>query len=81
MVALCSAVKGPAGFADKLSKCPTSWTATGESAFLNEWTYKLGEEVLTPFGRKQLCERPSYCGTYTVPTVFFKQLIWDSLFE
>ncbi|KAB5591557.1 Phosphoglycerate mutase-like protein [Ceratobasidium theobromae] len=28
--------------------------ATGQFAFLNDWTYKLGAEILTPFGRSQL---------------------------
>ncbi|CAE6501873.1 unnamed protein product [Rhizoctonia solani] len=30
--------------------------ATGQLHFLNDWTYKLGAEVLTPFGRGQLYE-------------------------
>ncbi|TFY79221.1 hypothetical protein EWM64_g4791 [Hericium alpestre] len=30
------------------------FTASGPLAFLNEWTYKLGAEILTPFGRSQL---------------------------
>lgn len=29
------------------------FTASGPLAFLNDWTYKLGAELLTPFGRKQ----------------------------
>jgi len=45
---------GPAKFATKLHKSPESWNATGELDFLNDWTYKLGEELLTPFGRQQL---------------------------
>ncbi|KAG2001830.1 hypothetical protein CC2G_004959 [Coprinopsis cinerea AmutBmut pab1-1] len=45
---------GPAKFANKIHKNPQSWDATGELSFLNDWTFKLGEEVLTPFGRKQL---------------------------
>ncbi|CAE6337219.1 unnamed protein product [Rhizoctonia solani] len=28
--------------------------ATGQLRFLNDWTYKLGSEILTPFGRGQL---------------------------
>ncbi|GAA6013176.1 hypothetical protein JCM10207_006195 [Rhodosporidiobolus poonsookiae] len=28
--------------------------ATGDLAFLNDWQYKLGAEILTPFGRNQL---------------------------
>ncbi|KAJ7225057.1 acid phosphatase [Mycena haematopus] len=31
-------------------------SASGPLAFLNTWTYKLGEEILTPFGRAQLFE-------------------------
>ncbi|PCH33845.1 phosphoglycerate mutase-like protein [Wolfiporia cocos MD-104 SS10] len=29
----------------------TGWSASGPLEFLNTWTYKLGEEVLTPYGR------------------------------
>lgn len=28
--------------------------ASGELSFLNKWTYKLGSEILSPFGREQL---------------------------
>jgi hypothetical protein len=35
----------------------SNWTASGDLAFLNDWSYKLGGEILTPFGRQQLCER------------------------
>ncbi|KAH9951980.1 phosphoglycerate mutase-like protein [Amylocystis lapponica] len=45
---------GPAVFASKLHKVASKWTATGSLSFLNDWTYKLGEEILTPFGRQQL---------------------------
>ncbi|TFK25804.1 phosphoglycerate mutase-like protein [Coprinopsis marcescibilis] len=45
---------GPAKLATKLNKYAKDWTATGDLDFLNQWTYKLGEELLTPFGRKQL---------------------------
>jgi hypothetical protein len=31
----------------------TGFTATGPASFLNTWTYKLGAEILTPFGRSQ----------------------------
>jgi hypothetical protein len=47
---------GPSNFASKVHSNPGAWNATGDLEFLNEWTYKLGEEILTPFGRKQLCE-------------------------
>ncbi|KAJ3515274.1 hypothetical protein NLJ89_g1865 [Agrocybe chaxingu] len=30
------------------------FTASGSLSFLNTWTYKLGAEILTPFGRSQL---------------------------
>ncbi|TDL20712.1 phosphoglycerate mutase-like protein [Rickenella mellea] len=45
---------GPADFARRLHKSAAKWNASGELSFLNDWTYKLGEEILTPFGRKQL---------------------------
>ncbi|KAI0029734.1 phosphoglycerate mutase-like protein [Vararia minispora EC-137] len=45
---------GPSLLAGRLHKTATNWTAKGELEFLNDWTYKLGEEVLTPFGRQQL---------------------------
>ncbi|KAJ3775329.1 phosphoglycerate mutase-like protein [Lentinula raphanica] len=44
---------GPATFSKRLSQ-QSNWTAEGELEFLNTWTYKLGEEILTPFGRQQL---------------------------
>ncbi|KAI0306751.1 phosphoglycerate mutase-like protein [Multifurca ochricompacta] len=45
---------GPSSLASRLNKAAANWTARGELNFLNDWTYKLGEEVLTPFGRQQL---------------------------
>ncbi|KAI0316795.1 phosphoglycerate mutase-like protein [Amylostereum chailletii] len=45
---------GPAALASRLHDSASNWTAKGELDFLNDWTYKLGEEVLTPFGRQQL---------------------------
>ncbi|CCM05833.1 uncharacterized protein FIBRA_08069 [Fibroporia radiculosa] len=47
---------GPSQFAATLNSIAnsTGFTATGPLAFLNTWTYKLGAEVLTPFGRQQL---------------------------
>ncbi|KAF4615469.1 hypothetical protein D9613_003377 [Agrocybe pediades] len=45
---------GPANFGTKLHEDPSSWNASGSLDFLNDWTYKLGEELLTPFGRQQL---------------------------
>ncbi|KAI0701864.1 phosphoglycerate mutase-like protein [Cytidiella melzeri] len=45
---------GPANFSGRLNQAAARWNATGELEFMNTWTYKLGEEVLTPFGRQQL---------------------------
>lgn len=45
---------GPSKLAAKLHAAAASWNGTDELEFLNEWTYKLGEEILTPFGRQQL---------------------------
>lgn len=46
----------PAMFATALHKAATTtgFTASGPLSFLNTWTYKLGAEILTPFGRSQL---------------------------
>ncbi|KAI5475288.1 phytase [Pseudohyphozyma bogoriensis] len=40
-------------FAKKLADA-SGWKATGALSFLNDWTYQLGAEILTPFGREQL---------------------------
>ncbi|PPQ67076.1 hypothetical protein CVT25_005677 [Psilocybe cyanescens] len=47
---------GPANFAAKVHAAATGggFLATGALSFLNTWTYKLGAETLTPFGRSQL---------------------------
>lgn len=45
---------GPAGLAARLKEAG-DWTADGPMAFLKGWEYKLGAELLTPFGRSQLC--------------------------
>ncbi|GJE91986.1 phosphoglycerate mutase-like protein [Phanerochaete sordida] len=45
---------GPANIAGRLHENAAEWTAEGELKFLNTWTYKLGEELLTPFGRQQM---------------------------
>jgi hypothetical protein len=45
---------GPGGFASKLNENAENVTATGPLSFLDDWTYKLGNEGLTPFGRSQL---------------------------
>lgn len=44
----------PGGLASKLHRASTGIKAHGPLSFLNTWTYKLGTEVLTPFGRQQL---------------------------
>jgi hypothetical protein len=45
---------GPEGLASRLSS--SDFKATGELEFLNDWSYGLGKEILTPFGRQQLCK-------------------------
>ncbi|KAF5386917.1 hypothetical protein D9615_002003 [Tricholomella constricta] len=49
-----SSYGGPARLAGRLNDAAAKWNASGDLEFLNEWTYKLGEELLTPFGRQQL---------------------------
>lgn len=44
---------GPAGLSERL-KQGGKWNASGALSFLNDWEYKLGAELLTPFGRSQL---------------------------
>ncbi|BEI80529.1 hypothetical protein CcaverHIS002_0110580 [Cutaneotrichosporon cavernicola] len=44
---------GPAGLSERLKK-GGKWNASGALSFLNDWEYKLGAELLTPFGRSQL---------------------------
>jgi len=46
---------GPAGVAQRLGAA-SGWKASGDLSFLNTWSYKLGAELLTPFGRGQLCQ-------------------------
>ncbi|OAP60111.1 hypothetical protein AYL99_05113 [Fonsecaea erecta] len=45
----------PASFAAKLANATkgAGFQVTGELSFLSDWTYKLGAELLTPFGRSQ----------------------------
>ncbi|KAJ3569059.1 hypothetical protein NP233_g5303 [Leucocoprinus birnbaumii] len=48
---------GPASFAAKVHQSASAgkgFEATGDLQFLRNWTYKLGAEILTPFGRSQL---------------------------
>ncbi|KIK68813.1 hypothetical protein GYMLUDRAFT_237805 [Collybiopsis luxurians FD-317 M1] len=49
-----TASTGPAAFASRLHEAVDNWTAKGDLAFMNNWTYKLGEEILTPFGRQKV---------------------------
>jgi hypothetical protein len=35
-------------------EAPGGWKVRGELKWLQDWEYKLGREVLTPFGRSQL---------------------------
>ncbi|KAF2754041.1 phosphoglycerate mutase-like protein [Pseudovirgaria hyperparasitica] len=45
---------GPSTFSQRIvNATKTGLTASGELAFLADWTYKLGAELLTPFGRSQ----------------------------
>ncbi|KAF9070401.1 phosphoglycerate mutase-like protein [Rhodocollybia butyracea] len=48
----------PAAFATAVNAAASNGTfsATGPLSFLNTWTYRLGAEILTPFGREQLFE-------------------------
>ncbi|GAA6014183.1 hypothetical protein JCM11491_004131 [Sporobolomyces phaffii] len=44
----------PSAFAAKLHNASVAgFSASGNLSFLNDWTYKLGAELLTPFGRQQ----------------------------
>ncbi|XXG95983.1 hypothetical protein Hte_002260 [Hypoxylon texense] len=44
----------PAQFADKIANATKGGLqVSGDLAFLSDWTYKLGAELLTPFGRSQ----------------------------
>ncbi|KAH9927417.1 phosphoglycerate mutase-like protein [Epithele typhae] len=45
---------GPANFSGRLHAAAAGWNGSGDLQFMNDWTYKLGEEILTPFGRQQL---------------------------
>jgi len=49
-----AAYGGPANFSSRLHNSASQWNTHGALSFMNDWTYKLGEEVLTPFGRQQL---------------------------
>ncbi|KAF2675778.1 phosphoglycerate mutase-like protein [Lentithecium fluviatile CBS 122367] len=46
--------QGPSSFATKLANATKNGlSVSGDLAFLGNWTYKLGAELLTPFGRSQ----------------------------
>jgi hypothetical protein len=48
---------GPAIFAAKVhetANSPSGFDASGDLKFLQNWTYKLGAEILTPTGRSQV---------------------------
>ena len=52
-----SAPGGAEDFAARLKEAKSvgeGWEVKGELAWLQDWEYKLGREVLTPFGRSQL---------------------------
>ncbi|KAF1981533.1 phosphoglycerate mutase-like protein [Aulographum hederae CBS 113979] len=42
------------GTVDKLLNNTDKWQASGKLSFLNEWTYKLGEQILVPVGKQEL---------------------------
>lgn len=46
----------PSAFATRINAAATGtgFSASGPMQFLNTWNYKLGAEILTPFGRSQL---------------------------
>jgi hypothetical protein len=45
---------GPSTFAQKIANATeTGLSVSGDLGFLSDWTYKLGAELLTPFGRSQ----------------------------
>ncbi|WVQ68657.1 uncharacterized protein L199_006866 [Kwoniella botswanensis] len=46
--------EGPSAFASRITTARSNWRAKGALKFLNDWSYLLGSEVLTPFGRSQL---------------------------
>jgi len=55
--ALLASYGGTANLAGRLHQLAANWTASGDLQFLNEWTYKLGEEVLetNKFRSSQVC--------------------------
>ncbi|KAJ7863958.1 phosphoglycerate mutase-like protein [Mycena olivaceomarginata] len=70
----------PASFAAALHAAASTGnlSASGPLAFLNTWTYKLGAEILTPFGRAELFElgvgfRVKY-GISITSSLFYKQI-------
>jgi hypothetical protein len=47
---------GPSQFATEIHSAASNegFSVTGDLEFLATWTYKLGAEILTPFGREAL---------------------------
>jgi hypothetical protein len=45
---------GAPTLAAKLKNASSTLNATGDLAFLNTWTYKLGAEILVPVGKQEL---------------------------
>lgn len=48
-----------ASFAGKIANNTGKFNATGKLAFLNNWTYKLGQQILTPVGKQELFDSGS----------------------
>ncbi|WVF67719.1 hypothetical protein IAT40_002478 [Kwoniella sp. CBS 6097] len=46
--------EGPGALASRLKEAKGQLKGKGHLKFLNDWSYKLGAEILTPFGRSQL---------------------------
>lgn len=47
---------GPTIFAQKFAERSAQTNFSGSLSFLNDWTYTLGYEILTPLGREELYE-------------------------
>lgn len=77
----------PATFAAQLhlAATTTGFSASGPLRFLNTWTYRLGGEILTPFGRSQLYALyiPISWHTYgywqVQPGCWFPHQIWHAV--
>jgi hypothetical protein len=51
---LAAGADGPVKLAEKFRDAK-GLSASGKLSFLNDWSYVLGSDVLTHFGRQQLC--------------------------